>query len=83
MLSYWKTNVIHHNLDVIHIKKNMFDNIFNTVMDNIKVRMDLALYYDYWNLELLNNELRVIKLKATFVFDKDTHFLVYKWLKNL
>jgi len=83
MLSYWKTNVIHHNLDVIHIKKNMFDNIFNTIMDNIKVRMDLALYYDYWNLELLNNELRVIKLKAMFVFDKDAHFLVYKWLKNL
>ena len=76
-------NVIHHNLDVIHIKKNMFDNIFNTVMDNIKVRMDLALYYDYWNLELLNNELRVIKLKAMFVFDKDAHFLVYKCLKNL
>ena len=83
MLSYWKTNVIHHNLDVIHIKKNMFDNIFNTVMDNIKVRMDLALYYDYWNLELLNNELGVIKLKASFVFDKNVHFLVYKWLKNI
>jgi len=83
MLSYYKTNVIHHNLDVMHIKKNMFDNIFNTVMDNMKVRMDLALYYDYWNLELLNNELRVIKLKALFVFDKDVHFLVYKWLKNI
>jgi len=67
----------------MHVKKNMFDNIFNTVVDNMNVRMDLALYYDYWNLELLNNELRVIKLKVTFVLDKDAHFLVYKRLKNL
>ena len=39
------------NLDVIHIKKNAFENIFNTVMDvkgktkdNIKSRLDIALY---------------------------------------
>jgi hypothetical protein len=50
-LSYWKTNLLHHNLDVMHIKKkkNKFDNIFNTIMDkngktkdNIKARMDIV-----------------------------------------
>jgi hypothetical protein len=30
---YWKTNIIRHNLDVMHIKKNMFENIFNIVID--------------------------------------------------
>ena len=30
---YWKTNVIRYNLDVMHIKKNMFNNIFNMIMD--------------------------------------------------
>ncbi|PKU65335.1 hypothetical protein MA16_Dca001225 [Dendrobium catenatum] len=47
-LPYWRTNLIRHNLDVMHIEKNVFDNIFYTVMDikekskdNIKARMDL------------------------------------------
>ena len=37
-LPYWKTNLIRHNLDVMHIgKKNVFDNVFNTMMD-VKVK---------------------------------------------
>jgi hypothetical protein len=50
-LSYWKTILLRHNLDIMHIEKNMFENIFNTVMDvkgktkdNIKARLDIALY---------------------------------------
>ncbi|XP_050222364.1 uncharacterized protein LOC126672458 [Mercurialis annua] len=31
-LPHWKTNLIRHNLDVMHIEKNVFDNIFNTAM---------------------------------------------------
>jgi len=27
------TNLLRHNLDIMHIKKNMFENIFNTVID--------------------------------------------------
>ena len=30
---YWKTNLLHHNRDVMHIEKNFFDNALNTVMD--------------------------------------------------
>ncbi|XP_039141251.1 uncharacterized protein LOC120278562 [Dioscorea cayenensis subsp. rotundata] len=47
-LPYWRTNLIRHNLDVMHIEKNVFENIFNTVMnvegktkDNAKSREDL------------------------------------------
>ncbi|KAL0392694.1 UNVERIFIED_CONTAM: hypothetical protein Sradi_2492200 [Sesamum radiatum] len=32
-LPYWAMHLIRNNLDVMHIKKNMFDNIFNTVID--------------------------------------------------
>ncbi|KAL0288409.1 UNVERIFIED_CONTAM: hypothetical protein Sangu_2658800 [Sesamum angustifolium] len=32
-LPHWNMHLIQHNLDVMHIEKNMFDNIFNTVMD--------------------------------------------------
>ena len=37
-LPYWSTNLIRYNLDVMHIEKNVFDNIFNTVM-NVKGKM--------------------------------------------
>jgi predicted amino acid-binding ACT domain protein len=40
-----------HNIDIMHIDKNVFDNVFNTVMDvkgktkdNIKARRDLEVY---------------------------------------
>ena len=44
---YWSTNLVRHNLDVMHIEKNVFENIFNTVMnvdektkDNAKYRLE-------------------------------------------
>ena len=47
-LPYWKDNLFRHNLDVMHIEKNYFDNLFNIVMDmsgktkdNVKARLDL------------------------------------------
>ncbi|XP_070012997.1 uncharacterized protein [Nicotiana sylvestris] len=50
-LPYWKDNILRHNLDVMHIEKNYFDNLFNTVMDdknktkdNPKTRLDLQEY---------------------------------------
>ena len=40
-----------HNLDVMHIERNVFENVFHTVMDNKekskdneKARLDLAKY---------------------------------------
>ncbi|XP_074323740.1 uncharacterized protein LOC141660653 [Apium graveolens] len=46
-LPYWSTNLIRHNLDVMHVEKNVFDNIFNTIMntgktkDNDATRLDM------------------------------------------
>ena len=31
--SYWSSSLIRHNMDVMHIKKNVFENLFNTIMD--------------------------------------------------
>ena len=51
-LPYWSTNLIRHNLNVMHIEKNVFENVFNTVMnikgkikDNIKSREDLTMFF--------------------------------------
>jgi len=89
-LPYWKTNLLCHNLDVMHIEKNMFENIFNTVMDvkgktkdNIKARLDITLYCNRKNMELVYDESRVAKPRVRFVLEKNTQLLVYKWLKSL
>jgi hypothetical protein len=61
-LLYWKTNLLHHNMDAIHIKKNVFENIFNTMMDvkgktkdNMKTIMNIPLFFYYKNMELVYN----------------------------
>ena len=66
------------NLDIMYIKKNVFDNIFNMIMDvkwkikyNMKAIIDLAFYYNCKNIELLNDDLCAVKLKAIFSFDND------------
>ncbi|GLT30320.1 hypothetical protein SLA2020_051240 [Shorea laevis] len=57
-LPYWEDNLIRHNLDVMHYKKNFFDNIIHIVMDNpfskdnVKSRLDLPLYCDREELHL-------------------------------
>ena len=46
-LPYWKDNLIRHNLDFMHIEKNVLDNIIGTLLDmkgktkdNLKARKD-------------------------------------------
>jgi hypothetical protein len=65
------------------MEKNMFENIFNTVMDvkgktkdNIKARLDIALYCNLKNMELVYDESRVAKPKASFVLEKKAQLLV-------
>jgi len=74
----------------MHIEKNVFENIFNTVMDvkgktkdNIKARLDVALFCKCKNMELVCDESRVAKPRASFVLEKNAQLLVYKWLKSL
>lgn len=50
-LPYWTDLNLRHNLDVMHIEKNFFDNIINTVMnvkdkskDTVKARLDIAIF---------------------------------------
>ncbi len=47
-LPYWKDNLLRHNLDVMHIEKNVVVNIIGTILDikgktkdNINARLDL------------------------------------------
>lgn len=47
-LPYWEHNVLRHNLDVMHIEKNVCDNLIGTILnldgkskDNMKAHLDL------------------------------------------
>ena len=57
----------------MHIVKNMFGNIFNTVIDvkektkeNIKARIDISLFCHHKNMELVYDGLQVAKPKVSF-----------------
>jgi len=74
----------------MHIEKNVFENIFNTVMDvkgktkdNMKVRLDVALFCNHKNMESVCDGSRVAKPRANFVLEKNIQLLVYRWLKSL
>ena len=90
-LPYWKTNLIRHNFDVMHVEKNVFDNVFNTMMDikdktkdNIKARMDLKDYCKRRELELqVQPSGKVLKPKAKFVLSNEQKNVVYKWINEL
>ena len=90
-LPYWKTNLIRHNLDVMHIEKNVFDNVFNTVMDikgktkdNVKARMDLKEYCKRRELELQTRPNgKLIKPKAKYTFTLEQKRKVCEWVKEL
>jgi hypothetical protein len=82
-------NLLRHNLDVMHIEKNEFENIFNTIMDmkgktkdNIKDRMDIALFCHRKNMKLIYVALWVVKPKVSFTLDKKALLLVYQWLQS-
>jgi hypothetical protein len=62
----------------MYIKMNIFQNIFNTVIgvkwktkDNMKAKIDIPLFFQHNNMELIYDRLRVAKLKASFALDKN------------
>jgi hypothetical protein len=90
-LPYWRSHLIRHNLDVMHIEKNVFDNVFFTVMDisektkdNVKARLDLALHCSRPELELRRRPNgRTEKPKAKYTLSRDQRQGVCDWLKEL
>lgn len=90
-LPYWRTNLIRHNLDVMHIEKNVFDNVFNTVMDikektkdNVKARMDLAVLCKRRELELVDlGNGKFKKPKAQYTLSASQRRAVCEWVSQL
>jgi hypothetical protein len=69
----------------MYIKKNMFENIFNTVIDmkgktkeNMNARMNIPLFCHRKNMKLIYNGSWVTKFKARLFLDNNTQLLFYQ-----
>ena len=90
-LSYWKHNLLRHNLDVMHIEKNFFDNVFNAVMevkgktkDNHKARMDVVEFCVRGDLQLVQLQNgKLAKPKGNDTFNTNDAKSIYKWITEL
>lgn len=73
----------------MHIEKNYFDNVFNTVMDvtsktkdNVKARLDLPQYCTREELHLqksTNN--KWVKPEANYTFTMEQKRKIYEWVQ--
>ncbi|KAL0393355.1 UNVERIFIED_CONTAM: hypothetical protein Sradi_2558300 [Sesamum radiatum] len=86
-LPHWSTLLIQHNLNVMHIEKNVFDNIFNTVMDikrkmkdNMNAHRDLKIIC---NRPELDERRPNIMPKAVYTLGKEQKRRVYEWIRGL
>ncbi|GJT22178.1 uncharacterized protein Tco_0892115 [Tanacetum coccineum] len=72
-LPYWHTLLIRHNLDLMHIEKNFFENLFQTIMgslktkDNVKARKDVDVHCDRPELHMFKVQNRDMKPKASLL----------------
>ncbi|XP_045831553.1 uncharacterized protein LOC123922941 [Trifolium pratense] len=86
-LPYWEYNLLRHNLDFMHIEKNVCDNVLYTLLhdkskskDNLNARKDLIdmdIRHDLWPDEKGRYRL------AVFSLTRDTKRLFLNTLKNV
>src|SRR3954462_7307633 len=84
--------LLRHNIDVMHAQRNVFMNIFNTVMDvtgktknTVKGRYDMADLCSRPELEITHNAKgNPVKPKASYVLSKVSHRIaICKWINDL
>ena len=89
-LPYWKTLTIRHNLDVMHIEKNVCDNVVGTLMDidgktkdTYKARLDLESMGIRKELHPIRNEETIHLPHACYVFNKMERMTFCKLLQSI
>ena len=87
-LPYWSKLLIRHNLDVMHIEKNVFDNVFNTVLnvpgrtnDTTKSRQELQDICRHPKYAM--DEETGKYPKADFALDRPGKQKLCEWVKSL
>ncbi|WMV09410.1 hypothetical protein MTR67_002795 [Solanum verrucosum] len=89
-LPYWKCLLLRHNLDVMHIEKNICDNIMGTIMnvkgktkDTIKTRLDLQEMNIRPELHPIKNGEKIEVPTACYTLSPEDKHKLCLFLKNL
>jgi hypothetical protein len=90
-LPYFDDLLLPHNIDVMHIEKNITEALWATLMDtekskdNPKARVDLAILCDRPNLEMWSPTIgkQWRRPRAPYVLKIDQRREVLQWIKNL
>lgn len=89
-LEYWSALKLRHNLDVMHIEKNICDNVVGTLLsiegktkDTYKAREDLAALGIRKELWLQTQGNKVYKPPASYTLTLDERRRICKWLKSV
>ncbi|XP_042942758.1 uncharacterized protein LOC122307433 [Carya illinoinensis] len=89
-LPYWVTLRLRHNLDVMHIEKNIFDNILSTLMnipgktkDNINSRRDLEIFGFRKELHLKYDGERVTMPHSMYTLHGEERKKFCEWLADV
>ncbi|KAM6577970.1 hypothetical protein CsatB_029807 [Cannabis sativa] len=90
-LEYWSTNILKHNIDVMHVEKNVCDSLLGTILDNDKskdttnarhdlkkmgIRESLWIYYEDGNG-------RLMKPHAPYVLTREKRQLFCQFVKGI
>ncbi|KAL8132437.1 hypothetical protein AgCh_008075 [Apium graveolens] len=86
-LPYWETLSLRHNIDIMHTEKNVFDNIFYTILgdgkktkDNTKLRKDcqeLRVHRELW----IRGD--GTEPHAPYTLSKEQIHKLFKWIESL
>ena len=87
-LPYWRTLLLRHNLDVMHIKKNICDSVMGTILDidkkskdSLNARLDLKMMGI--RKELHSEDGKTTFPRACYTLLKDEKKAVFQWLQNV
>ncbi|GAB2270553.1 hypothetical protein Dimus_038857 [Dionaea muscipula] len=89
-LPYWRTLALRHNLDVMHIEKNICDNILGTIMsikgknkDSLNARLDLKAMNIRPELHPIEKDNKFVIPGASYTLPKKEKHMFCKFLKEV
>ncbi|XP_020243341.1 uncharacterized protein LOC109821575 [Asparagus officinalis] len=89
-LPYWRTLLLRHNLDVMHIEKNICDSLLETIMnikgktnDNIKARLDLQAMSLKPELHPIQRGDKLVMPAACYTLSQEEQSKFCRFLKEL
>ncbi|XP_060961844.1 uncharacterized protein LOC133032042 [Cannabis sativa] len=89
-LDYWCSNILKHNIDVMHVEKNVCDSLLGTILDNekskdtINARHDLKKLGVRKSLWIYEDERgKLLKPHAPYVLKPDDRIQFCKFIKDV